>query len=152
MIDQSRSSLPLPTLSDDITELAEWYAANLEEIRAWDSALWHAKRRLMEVVKDTGPIVTSAGRLGVEPTGYEYDDEAAAAVMPALVVGMKATIEGQKEDIEEILNTVVDMPGVTYDVAHKIDRKEMLRVIRLRGEAAAKLDECRVPKGRLGVS
>lgn len=149
----STSSLPAPHLADDITELATWYVENIEEIRAWDSALWHAKRRLMEVVKDQGPIVTDAGRLGIEPTGYEYDDEAAAAIMPALVTAASATFTGTQPEIERALSLVIEeIPSIAFEVSHKIDRKEMLRVIRMKGDAAKLLEDCRTPKGRLGVS
>src|SRR5580700_1748456 len=137
-----------PDLPDDITELAAYYAYHIERIRAWDSALWHAKRRLMDVVKDTGPIVTPFGRLGVEPTGYEYDDEAAAAIMPALITGASATFNGTLPEIERALSLVLEeIPTLEFSVKHTVDRKEMLRTIRLKGDAAALLEDCRTPKG-----
>jgi hypothetical protein len=142
-----------PDLPDDITELAAYYVEHIEQIRAWDSALWHAKRRLMEVVKDSGPIVTAAGRLGIEPTGYDYDDEAAAAIMPALVTSASVTFTGTQPEIERALSLVLEeIPAVEFSVKHIVDRKEMLRVIRMKGDAATLLDDCRTPRGRLGVS
>lgn len=135
----------------EIQELADWYGEHCADLEAWSKALWHAKRRLTEYVKDNGPIRTEHGLVGITPDGWDWDDAAVALALPALVSGETLTVEGSRSDIEEVLSTVAVMPNVTYTLARKIDKVAAARVIREGGHLAESLEACRSPRGRLGV-
>jgi hypothetical protein len=137
--------------TEDLQDLANWYAANLGQIQALGKELRLVERRLTEYVKDVGAVRTANGLLSIEPQGFDWDDEAVALAMPSLVVGETLVVEGKREDVEELLTTIVQMPSLTYSLSRAIDKVSAARVIRQGGTAAAALEACRSPRGKLGL-
>lgn len=137
--------------TEDLTELAEWYTANLGQIQALGKELRRVERRLTEYVRDVGAVRTNSGLLSIEPFGYDWDDEALALAMPALISGETLTVEGSKSDVEELLSTVVQMPALTFNLTRKLDKVTAARVIREGGTAGAAVEACRSPRGKLGL-
>lgn len=88
------------------------------------------------------------------PDGYDIDADAVAAINPALISSARVTMEGGVEDILRAVALVEDeCPAIERDpIAMTVDRTEVNRLIRARGEMAAKLDACQKPRGRLGVT
>ena len=81
------------------------------------------------------------------------DADAVAALNPALISSARVTMEGSVEDILRAVSLVgEECPHVERDpIEMTVDRTEVTRLIRAKGEMAAKLDACRTPRGRLGV-
>ena len=137
--------------TDDLHELAEWYASKLAPIQAMSKELKRVERRLTEWIHDTGPVRTMNGLLRIEPDGFSWDDEALALAMPSLIVGETLTVEGPKENVEELLSTVVTMPSLTYSLTRKLDKTAANSVVREGGSAGAAVEACRSPRGKLGL-
>lgn len=137
--------------TEELTDLAEWYAANLGQIEALAKELKRVERRLTDYIRDTGPVRTANGLLRIEPAGWDWDDEALALAMPSLVVGESLTVSGPKDAIEEVLSTVVTMPGVEYSLSRKLDKTAANSMVREGGPAADAVAACRSPRGKLGL-
>jgi hypothetical protein len=62
-------------------------------------------------------------------------------------------MEGSVEDILRAVSLVEEeCPQIERDpIEMTVDRTEVTRLIRAKGEMAAKLDACRKPRGRLGI-
>lgn len=137
--------------TDELSELAEWFAANLGQIEALSKELKRVERRLTEWIRDTGPKRTVNGLLRIEPNGHDWDDEGLALAMPSLIVGETLSVSGPKESIEEVLSTVVAMPSVEYTLTRKLDHVAANSVVREGGTAGAAVEACRSPRGKLGL-
>jgi hypothetical protein len=110
-----------------IEVVAAWYAQHFSALKATASAKYVVERRLRAYYRDCGPIVTPYGTV---------------------------TMEGSVEDILRAVSLVgEECPHIERDpIAMTVDRTEVTRLIRARGEMAAQLDACRKPRGRLGVT
>jgi hypothetical protein len=136
-----------------VEEVASWYAQHFSALKAIASTKYVVERRLRAYYRDHGPIVTSHGTVTELPDGYDIDADAVAALNPALVSSAKVTMEGSVEDILRAVSLVEEeCPQIERDpIAMTVDRTEVTRLIRAKGEMAAKLDACRKPRGRLGI-
>lgn len=137
--------------TEELQDLAEWYAANLGQIEALSKELKRVERRLTDYIRDTGPVRTVNGLLRIEPNGWDWDDEALALAMPSLIVGESLTVSGPKDAIEEVLSTVVTMPAVEYSLSRKLDKVAANSMVREGGLAGEAVAACRSPRGRLGL-
>jgi hypothetical protein len=146
-------SIPEPP-TGTVEEVAAWYAQHAETLKAVSSAKYIVERRLRAYYRDHGPIVTAFGTVTEIPDGYDIDADAVAALNPALISSARVTMEGSVEDILRAVSLVEEeCPAIERDpIAMTVDRTEVTRLIRAKGAMAAKLDACRKPKGRLGVT
>src|SRR6266567_6912185 len=137
-----------------IEEVAAWYAQNFSALKAVASAKYLVERQLRSYYRDHGPIVTTCGTVTELPDGYDIDADAVAALNPALISSAKVTMEGSVEDILRAVSLVEEeCPQIERDpIEMTVDRTEVTRLIRAKGEMAAQLDACRKPRGRLGVT
>lgn len=135
-----------------IEELAEYWAANAKQIRKYDAWSSAVRRRLSQVVKDGGPILTGSGRISVESSGYDYPDEIAME-FPGLGSHVLTVTVDTLEKAERILDLVTEeVPSA--DVAHslKVDGRSAASLINQGGEAAKRLLDLRQPKkGKLAL-
>jgi hypothetical protein len=136
-----------------IEAVAAWYAEHFSALKAVASAKYIVERRLRAYYRDFGPIATPHGTVTEIPDGYDIDADAVAALNPALISSAKVTMEGRVEDIVRAVSLVgEECPQIERDpIEMTVDRTEITRLIRAKGEMAAKLDACRKPRGRLGV-
>ena len=104
-----------------------------------------------EYIRDTGPVRTANGLLRIEPSGWDWDDEALALAMPSLIVGETLSLSGPKDAIEEVLSTVAAMPAVEYSLSRKLDKVAANSMVREGGAAGAAVEACRSPRGKLGL-
>jgi hypothetical protein len=149
-----RASIPLYDLPDDtasVEELAEYWAAHEAELRRLSSWLYRARRRLSDAVRDGGPLITSSGRLGLEAAGYEYPPDIAQE-FPGLGHHVVSAVVDTKEQAERILSLIgeeVPSAQVSHDL--KVDGRAAARLVNQGGEAAKRILDLRVAKGRLKV-
>jgi hypothetical protein len=144
-------SSPRPPDTAPIDELAVYWAANQDQLKALSSWLYRVRRRLTDAVRDTGPIITPSGRLGLEAAGYEYPPEIARE-FPGLGRHCVTSIVDTVEQAERILDLITEeVPSA--EVAHelKVDGRAASRLIHQGGDAAKRLLDLRVAKGRLSV-
>ncbi len=136
-----------------VEEVAAWYAEHFSALKAIASAKYTVERRLRAYYRDHGPITTPHGTVTEIPDGYDIDADAVAAINPALISSAKVTMEGKVEDILRAASLVEEeCPQIERDPIEMVaDRTEITRLIRAKGEMAAKLDACRKPRGRLGI-
>jgi hypothetical protein len=136
-----------------VEDVATWYAENFSALKAIASTKYVVERRLRAYYRDHGPIVTPHGTVTEVPDGYDIDADAVAAINPALISSAKVTMEGGVEAILRAVSLVEEeCPQLERDpIAMTVDRTEVARLIRAKGEMAARLDACRKPRGRLGV-
>ena len=143
--------LELPPDSATIEELAAFWAAHEAELRQLSSWLYRARRRLSDAVRDGGPLITDSGRLGLEAAGYEYPPEIAQE-FPGLGHHVVTAIVDTVEEAERILSLVTEeVPSaqVLHDL--KVDGRAAARLVNQGGEAAKRILDLRVAKGRLKV-
>jgi hypothetical protein len=140
-------------LDGSIEVVAAWYAQHFSALKAVASAKYLVERRLRAYYRDHGPIVTPSGTVTEIPDGYDIDADAVAALNPALISSARVTMEGSVEDILRAVSVVEEeCPQIERDpIEMTVDRTEVTRLIRAKGEMAAQLDACRKPRGRLGV-
>jgi len=149
-----RAPFPLLDLPDDtasVEELAEYWAAHETELRRLSSWLYRARRRLSDAVRDGGPLITSSGRLGLEAAGYEYPPDIAQE-FPGLGHHVVSAVVDTLEQAERILSLVseeVPSAQVSHDL--KVDGRAAARLVNQGGEAARRILDLRVAKGRLKV-
>ena len=149
-----RAPFPLLDLPDDaasVEELAEYWAAHESELRRLSSWLYRARRRLSDAVRDGGPLITSSGRLGLEAAGYEYPPDIAQE-FPGLGHHVVSAVVDTLEQAERILSLVseeVPSAQVSHDL--KVDGRAAARLVNQGGEAARRILDLRVAKGRLKV-
>lgn len=137
--------------TDDLQEQAEWWAANVTQIQAASKELRRIERRLTEAVHDRGAIRTTSGLLSIQPDGWDWSDDDVALALPALVSIEGVHVTGPQSDIEELVSTLVTMPGLEYTLERKIDKVTAARVIREGGPVGEALEAARSPRGRLGL-
>lgn len=140
----------LPSKDASIEELAEYWAAHDQEIREMDSWAYAVKRRLMEAVRDAGPVQTSLGKLAIEPTSYEYPEEIVAEFPTLGRHTVTATVDtlGQAE---RLLDLVTEQDPAA-EVAHsmKVDGRLANSWLKTAEPAAAmRLMTLRKPRGKL---
>ena len=143
--------LDLPPDTASVEELAEYWAAHESELRRLSSWLYRARRRLSDAVRDGGPLITSSGRLGLEAAGYEYPPDIAQE-FPGLGHHVVSAIVDTLEQAERILSLVseeVPSAQVSHDL--KVDGRAAARLVNQGGEAAKRILDLRVAKGRLKV-
>ncbi|MEA2646298.1 MAG: hypothetical protein QOE92_1381 [Chloroflexota bacterium] len=141
----------LPPDTATIEELAEAWALNAGELRALSSWLYRVRRRLNDAIRDGGPLITSHGRLTLEAAGYEYPPEIATE-FPGLGSHVVSAVVDTQEQAERILSLVMEeVPSA--EVAHelKVDGRAAARLVNQGGEAAKRILDLRVAKGRLAV-
>jgi hypothetical protein len=149
-----RAPFPLLDLPDDaasVEELAEYWAAHETELRRLSSWLYRSRRRLSDAVRDGGPLMTSSGRLGLEAAGYEYPPDIAQE-FPGLGHHVVSAVVDTLEQAERILSLVseeVPAAQVSHDL--KVDGRAAARLVNQGGEAAKRILDLRVAKGRLKV-
>jgi hypothetical protein len=145
-------SVPEPP-TGTVEEVAAWYAQHVTTLKAVSSAKYQAEQRLRAYYRDRGPIATAFGTVTEIPDGYDIDTDAVAEINPALISSARVSMEGSVEDIVRAVALVEEeCPAIERDpIAMTVDRIEVNRLIRARGEMAAKLDACRKPRGRLGI-
>ena len=140
-----------PADTATIEELAEYWAAHQDELRELSSWLYRVRRRLGDAVRDGGPIITASGRLDLEANGYEYPPEIAQE-FPGLghhrVSAVVDTVE-QAERLLDLITEEVPSAEVTHEL--KVDGRAASRLIQQGGNAAKRLLDLRIPKGRLSV-
>lgn len=146
-------SIPEPP-TGTVEEVAAWYAQHFPALKAISSAKYGAERRLRSYYHAHGPIVTPHGTVTETPDGWDIDAEAVAELCPTLVSSATVTLHGSVEDILHAVSLVEETcPQIERDsIEMAINRTEMNRLIRARGEMADKLDACRRPRGRLSVT
>ena len=132
-------------------ELAEYWAAHEAELRQLSSWLYRVRRRLSDAVRDGGPLITGSGRLGLEAAGYEYPSDIAQE-FPGLGSHVVSAVVDTVEQAERILSLVTEEVP-TAEVAHelKVDGRAAARLVNQGGEAARRILDLRVAKGRLKV-
>ena len=143
--------LDLPPDTASVEELAEYWAAHESELRRLSSWLYRARRRLSDAVRDGGPLITSSGRLGLEAAGYEYPADIAQE-FPGLGHHVVSAVVDTLEQAERILSLVseeVPSAQVSHDL--KVDGRAAARLVNQGGEAAKRILDLRVAKGRLKV-
>ena len=125
--------------------VAEWYAQHFSALKAIASAKYLVERRLRAYYRDHGPIVTPHGTVTEIPDGYDIDADAVATLNPALISSARVTMEGSVEDILRAVSLVEEeCPQIERDpIEMTVDRTEITRLIRAKGEMADKLDACR---------
>jgi hypothetical protein len=143
--------LDLPPDTASIEELADFWAAHDAELRQISRWLYVVRRRLGDAVRDSGPVITASGRLGLEAAGYEYPSEIAQE-FPGLgkhvVTAMVDTIE-QAERILSLVTEEVPAAQVSHDL--KVDGRAASRLVQQGGDAAKRILDLRVAKSRLKV-
>lgn len=141
----------MPADSAPLEELAEYWAAHEDELRQLSIWLYRVRRRLSDAVRDGGPIITPSGRLGLDANGYEYPPEIAQE-FPGLghhrVTAVVDTVE-QAERLLDLITEEVPSAEVTHEL--KVDGRAASRLIQQGGNAAKRLLDLRIPKGRLSV-
>ncbi|HEV1998175.1 MAG TPA: hypothetical protein VGR61_08615, partial [Candidatus Dormibacteraeota bacterium] len=154
--DPRRDSTPVlaaaaPPDTAPIEELAAYWAAHQDQLRDFSSWLYRVRRRLTDAVKDGGPIITPAGRLGLEAAGYEYPPEIAQE-FPGLGHHVVTAVVDTVDQAERILDLVTEEVP-TAEVSHelRVDGRAASRLIHQGGAAAKRLLDLRVAKGRLAV-
>jgi hypothetical protein len=141
--------LDLPPDSASVEELATFWAAHEAELRQLSSWLYRARRRLSDAVRDGGPLITGSGRLGLEAAGYEYPAEIAQE-FPGLGHHVVSAIVDTIEQAERILSLITEeVPSA--EVVHnlKVDGRAAARLVNQGGDAAKRILDLRVAKGRL---
>jgi hypothetical protein len=134
-----------------VEELAEYWAAHEAELRRLSGWLYRARRRLSDAVRDGGPLITSSGRLGLEAAGYDYPPDIAQE-FPGLGHHVISAVVDTLEQAERILSLVseeVPSAQVSHDL--KVDGRAAARLVNQGGEAAKRILDLRVAKGRLKV-
>ena len=141
----------MPADSASIEELAAYWASHEDELRQLSSWLYRVRRRLSDAVRDGGPIITPSGRLSLDANGYEYPPEIAQE-FPGLghhrVTAMVDTVE-QAERLLDLITEEVPSAEVSHEL--KVDGRAASRLIQQGGNAAKRLLDLRIPKGRLSV-
>lgn len=135
-----------------IEELAEWMAEHLEEVRAFDSLLWHTKRRLSEAVRDQGPLVTKAGKLALATDKWRWDEDTLLEEFPAMgthqVKADKLTLDEAERVYEVLLETGVDAEKISHGITADL-RLVNSAIKSIEPEKAARLLSLRQPAGKL---
>ena len=141
----------MPPDTATVDELAAYWAANQDQLRQLSSWLYRVRRRLSDAVRDGGPIITPSGRLDLEANGYEYPPEIAQE-FPGLghhsVTAVVDTVE-QAERILDLITEEVPTAQVTHEL--KVDGRAASRLVQQGGNAAKRILDLRIPKGRLSV-
>ena len=140
----------LPAKDATLEELAEYWASHEAEIREMDSWSYVVKRRLMEAVRDLGPLQTKAGKLAIEASSYEYPEEIAAEFPTLGRHTVSATVD-TVEQAERLLDLVTEQDPAA-DVAHsmKVDGRLANSWLKTADAASAlRLMTLRKPKGKL---
>lgn len=138
--------------SATVAEIAAYYAANYADLKAVDSWLYSAKRRLGAAVKDLGPLVTPSGTVTVEGNEYDYSDPQIAVEFPGLAEHVvKATVKTieQAERVMSLISEEVPTAELGHDI--KVDGTAARSVINGGGKAAHRLLDLRRAKGSLVV-
>ena len=134
-----------------VEELAEYWAAHEAELRELSSWMYRVRRRLGDAVRDGGPIITAAGRLGLDAAGYEYPPEIAQE-FPGLGQHVVTATVDTVEQAERILDLVSEeVPTAQVARELKVDGRAASRLVQQGGVAARRILDLRVPKGRLAV-
>jgi len=142
----------LPPDSATVEELAEYWAAHQEELRAISSWLYRARRRLSEAVRDGGPIITGSGRLSLEAGGYEYPSDIARE-FPGLGRHVVSALVDTLEQAERVLSLISEeVPAAELSHELKVDGRAAARLVHQGGDAAKRILDLRIPKGRLTVA
>ncbi len=135
-----------------IEELAEWMAEHLEEVRAFDSLLWHTKRRLSEAIRDQGPLVTKAGKLALATDKWRWDEDTLLEEFPAMgthqVKADKLTLDEAERVYEVLLETGVDAEKISHGITADL-RLVNSAIKSIEPEKAARLLSLRQPAGKL---
>lgn len=135
-----------------IEELAEWMAEHLEEVRAFDSVLWHTKRRLSEAIRDQGPLVTKAGKLALATDKWRWDEDTLLEEFPAMgthqVKADKLTLDEAERVYEVLLETGVDAEKISHGITADL-RLVNSAIKSIEPEKAARLLSLRQPAGKL---
>ena len=135
-----------------IEDLAEWYAANLVAIQAFDGLMWHLKRRLGEAIRDQGPLATKAGKLALATDKWRWDESTLLEEFPAMgahqVKAEKLTLDEAERVYEVLLETGVDAEKISHGIT--ADLRLMNSAIKtIEPEKAARLLSLRQPAGKL---
>lgn len=138
--------------SAPIEEVAAFYAENLKDLREAEQWMYHAKRRLAEFIKDTGPIITKAGRVYLEASGtFEYPPEIVEE-FPGLGWHVVTAVVDTKEQAERVLSLVSEeVPTAELDHKLKVDGKRAAAQIAKGGAAAHRVLDLRTAKASLAV-
>jgi hypothetical protein len=106
----------------------------------------------MEAVRDGGPLITSSGRLTLQAGGYEYPSDIARE-FPGLGHHVVTAMVDTLEQAERALSLISEeIPSAELSHELKVDGRAAARLIHQGGEAAKRLLDLRVPKGRLTVA
>ena len=133
--------------------LAEEYAARFDELKATRSWAFQIERTLRAYVRERGPIRLADGSVcEIIPDGFDWDEAAVAESFPDLITHARAELTGPVESILRAISLVEEeTPDVERAVSMVLDKQGANRVLREKGAAAAKLEACRSPRGRLGL-
>ena len=136
----------------DIRDLAEWYAANQDELEAAASAHRRAAGRLREAIRDGGPIQTTAGKLSLGGDLMKWAPETAVEFPTLGKHTVKVTV-GTLAEAEQVIEVALEQVP-TAAVAHDIHVEALLANAFQKiaaPEQAARLAELRTPNGKLVV-
>ncbi len=137
----------------DIRDVAEWYAANQDDLEAAASALRRAAGRLREAIRDSGPIQTTAGKLSLGADLMKWAPETANE-FPVLGKHVVEVTVGTLAEAEQIIEVSLEQIP-TARVAHNIKVEALLANAFQKvatPEQAARLAELRTANGKLVVA
>jgi hypothetical protein len=131
---------------DSVQADAEWFEEN-------GSEYWKVLYRLRDWCKQNGPVELADGkRVGLFADGVDYDTDAIAELVPALVSRMAVTFDGTVPEIERTLSLVVEeIPGLEFSIKKTIDKPALTGMIRQGGPMADQLAACKTAKSKLSI-
>jgi hypothetical protein len=156
----------LVTPPDDIEALAEWYAQYHERMVQVNRTWRAAKERLLNHVREHGPIAAPSGRLFLKRNGYEWTSEAiddVALKYPHLISSavLTVSVEGGAggEGVSPPIQRIRELAELAYEYepAAKIewdttlDKAQANTLISAGGEVGKYLDTLRKPLTTLDV-
>lgn len=134
-----------------VEELADWWAANAEEIQATESWAWQAKRRLREALRDRGVIDTLTGRLTLGTDKWLWNRPGLIEEFPEVGAHQVVVATGTAHRSEQVISYLLESGFGPDDFDHEIrpDLRLVNRVIKLSPEKAKRLLDLRVPDGKI---
>ena len=105
------------------------------------------------MVREQRPRRTADGRqVGLFADGVEWNTEAVAELVPALVSHMAVTFDGTQPEIERTLSLVTEQqPELAFSLKRTIDKPSLTGMIRAGGPMAEQLKACKTEKAKLSV-
>lgn len=131
---------------DSVQQAAEYFAQH-------NPNFWKAMYSVRGWCSEHGPIELEDGRkVGIFADGVDYDADAVAEIVPALVSHVSVQFEGTQPEIERTLSLVIEeVPGLEFSIKRTLDKPALTGMLRAGGETAERLKACKTEKARLQV-